>query len=65
MVYTGICKSEEKGKKGRKTLESKESEYTFKLVQKAYRKHLKFNKYIHINSAIKECGNNHILKCIT
>ena len=37
---------------------TKENEYTFKLVQKAYRKHLKFNKYIHINSAIKECGNN-------
>ena len=37
---------------------TKENEYTFKLVQKAYRKHLKFNKYIHINSAMKECGNN-------
>ena len=52
------CQSEEKGKKGRNTLESKQNQRKIVYFQKAYRKHLKFNKYIHINSAIKECENS-------
>ena len=35
-----------------------ENEYFYKCTKRAYKKHLSYNKYKHINSAITECGKD-------
>lgn len=49
------CRSAERRWRGNKTADN---DHAFRCAKRAYRKHLRYNKYKHINSNITECGKD-------